>query len=280
MKKLIALLLCCTAFAYDGERLVFDVPEGMKSLYEEGDSGHYHQVWSVRSVEDQVWTGEEGYFAVTSLLHDEEGWEGEGPLTVERFLEFYHDAEIIERSTDGVTLFNDWETVRLMITESCFHILKYHQTDLKSWLPYISNAHVGIPLQREEFYKSTRLQHPQGEEWAFVFSLSSQKNRSESWDHVDQVKKIFIVNELQKDSIDNFYSGHTTAWNECQADVVICILEESESEMLLQVEIDEWGMVFFERLIVTPETRHIASIDASLAEATTAIASIKALSLI
>jgi|GEM_PF-6105471 len=262
MKKFLGLLLCCTAFAYNGERLNFEVPAGLDHLEEtsqfdpDSHCGYF----------GQIWTGEAGLLEASSHSY----YLNEDPMTVDYFLSLRNQVEILEKAENGVTfLATDFsmnqEITRLIITENGYHTLSYVCEDPISVLSYIQNAEVGAPKGNCKPYKGKSFKAPAEE--ADYYTMSSP---SEHLEYLERGQWSFYSwNELQGEGDLNFYSlpdlyihvkamfigpfSRSDVWN-------FELLEQSESEMLYKIRSpffeDDEHLTTLMRLVVTPETRH------------------------
>ncbi len=261
MKKFLGLLLCCTAFAYNGERLNFEVPPALDHLEETFEFDPDSHCGDFR----QMWTGEGGILEACSHSY----YLNEDPMTVDYFLDLRNAVEILEKVESGVTFLTtdfgmNQEITRLIITENGYHTLSYVCEDPRSGMSYIQNAEVGVRTGNYNPYKAQRFQVSTEE--ADYYTMSSPS------EYLEQIERgqwrFYGWNTLQGQDELNLYSvrdlyyyvkgmfsapfSESDLWS-------FELLEQSDSEMLCKIKspfFDDDHLTTFMRFVVTPETRH------------------------
>ena len=256
MKKLIGLLLTCTAFAYTGERVVLDLPPAAESYQEAYGDDYAWQGWDYNDSD---------CIAVESHLH------GEHPITLDSYLDSYFgQLEIIDQDESSVILIGRANgsdkplyAEKFIVTDVASHSIEYWFDDPYACLPYLQNAHVGTPEKSADPYEGNRLALSSTEEWELQSGYSTQSDRAEFWVNKDADLEILITNEPQDEmfSIHDYYvyyRGYLDALS-CDQDFDAYIMEQSDMDMLLRLEIDtekDGIETVFVRLLVTPTSRH------------------------
>ena len=261
MKRLIGLLLTCTAFAYQGERIVMELPPEIAGYSEFESSTRYICCWE----------GDEDSIKVSSNFQDPENI-----VTIASYLEGDLEVlELIDQSPNSATLFSVHQVTnscccgdqpcepqevtvceKVIVTDDSYHVIQSENLD---WLSYVQTAEIGIP-EMPNYYEGPYLTFITAD-WKRMIRDENENELMECWHDRDghffiSLSNTYLDCELTLQEI----LDKTIAEFEEEFTIQYQVMEQSNCDQLIKIVLEGQGISFsgYLRLILTDKTLHVA----------------------